>query len=29
MLTLPTNAGPVLFQIVAVRAPKTAAPESR
>jgi len=29
MLTLPTNAGPVLFQIATARAPKTAAPESR
>jgi len=29
MLTLPTNAGPVLFQIATARAPKTAAAESR
>jgi hypothetical protein len=29
MLTLPAGAGPVLFQIAAVRAPKTAAPERR
>jgi hypothetical protein len=29
MLTLPTNAGPVLFQIGTARAPRTAAPESR
>jgi len=29
VLTLPTNAGPVLFQIATARAPKAAAPESR